>query len=117
MANGKAQSKDPYNAREPSYVGNLFSQNRPAPEAPVGLIGVLRLSNCFASRRSCCTQDDSCYTFLITRMRTPILLAVFISMSALALPQNLPAPPAISDPKLITSTPNANVEQNQQSLS
>lgn len=50
-------------------------------------------------------------------MRTPILLAVFISMSALALPQNLPAPPAISDPKLITSTPNANVEQNQQSLS
>ena len=33
------------------------------------------------------------------------------------LPQNLPAPQAITDPKLITSKPNANVEQNQQSLS
>ena len=38
-------------------------------------------------------------------------------MSTLALPQKLPAPQAITDPKLITSKPNANVEQNQQSLS
>ena len=52
-------------------------------------------------------------------MRTLILLAavISISMSTLALPQNLPAPQAITDPKLITSKPNANVEQNQQSLS
>ena len=50
-------------------------------------------------------------------MRTLILLAIVISMSTLALPQNLPAPQAITDPKLITSKPNANVEQNQQSLS
>ena len=50
-------------------------------------------------------------------MRTLILLAIVISMSTLALPQKLPAPQAITDPKLITSKPNANVEQNQQSLS
>src|SRR6478752_2598294 len=50
-------------------------------------------------------------------MRTPILLAIVISMSTLALPQTLPAPQAITDPKQITSKPNANVEQNQQSLS
>ena len=50
-------------------------------------------------------------------MRTLILFAVFISMSTLALTQKLPAPQAITDPKLITSKPNANVEQNQQSLS
>src|SRR4029077_9992834 len=37
--------------------------------------------------------------------------------STLALPQKLPAPQAITDPKLIASKPNANVEQNQQSLS
>jgi dipeptidyl aminopeptidase/acylaminoacyl peptidase len=45
------------------------------------------------------------------------MLATVISMSTLTLPQNLPAPQAITDPKLITSKPNANVEQNQQSLS
>ena len=50
-------------------------------------------------------------------MRTLILFAIVISMSTLALPQKLPAPQAITDPKLITSKPNANVEQNQQSLS
>src|SRR6478752_4727089 len=50
-------------------------------------------------------------------MRTPILLAIVISMSTLALPQKLPAPRAITDPKQISSKPNANVEQNQQSLS
>jgi Tol biopolymer transport system component len=52
-------------------------------------------------------------------MRMLILLAavISISMSTLASPQNLPAPQAITDPKLITSKPNANVEQNQQSLS
>ena len=55
--------------------------------------------------------------FSYYRMRTLILLAIVISMSTLALPQKLPAPQAITDPKLITSKPNANVEQNQQSLS
>ncbi|MGA9801408.1 MAG: S9 family peptidase [Terriglobales bacterium] len=50
-------------------------------------------------------------------MRSLTLLAMVISMSTLALPQNLPAPHAITDPKQITSTPNANVQQNQQSLS
>ena len=50
-------------------------------------------------------------------MRTLILLAIVIFMSTLALSQKLPAPQAITDPKLITSKPNANVEQNQQSLS
>ncbi len=50
-------------------------------------------------------------------MRTLILLAVVISMPTFALPQNLPAPQAITDAKLVTSKPNANVEQNQQSLS
>ena len=50
-------------------------------------------------------------------MRSLILLAIVISMSTLTLPQNLPAPQAITDPKQITSKPNANVEQNQQSLS
>jgi dipeptidyl aminopeptidase/acylaminoacyl peptidase len=50
-------------------------------------------------------------------MRTLILLATVISMSTLAFTQNLPTPQAITDPKLITSKPNANVEQNQQSLS
>src|ERR1700675_4790024 len=48
-------------------------------------------------------------------MRSLALLV--ISMSTLALPQNLPAPQAITDPKQITSKPNANVEQNQQGLS
>src|ERR1700680_4963784 len=46
-----------------------------------------------------------------------ILLAIVISMSTLALAQSLPAPQAITDPKQITSKPNAQVEQNQQSLS
>jgi dipeptidyl aminopeptidase/acylaminoacyl peptidase len=46
-----------------------------------------------------------------------ILLAIIISMSTLALAQSLPAPQAITDPKQITSKPNAQVEQNQQSLS
>jgi dipeptidyl aminopeptidase/acylaminoacyl peptidase len=50
-------------------------------------------------------------------MRTLILLPIVISMSALTLTQNLPAPQVITDPKQITSKPNANVEQNQQSLS
>ena len=50
-------------------------------------------------------------------MRTLILVAIVISMSTLSLPQTLPVPQAITDPKQITSKPNANVEQNQQSLS
>jgi dipeptidyl aminopeptidase/acylaminoacyl peptidase len=50
-------------------------------------------------------------------MRPLILLVVVISMNTLTVPQTLPAPQAITDPKQITSKPNANVEQNQQSLS
>src|SRR5580765_1049732 len=50
-------------------------------------------------------------------MRTLILLATVISMSTLTPAQTLPVPQAITDPKQITSKPNAQVEQNQQSLS
>jgi dipeptidyl aminopeptidase/acylaminoacyl peptidase len=50
-------------------------------------------------------------------MRSLILFTMVMSMSTRGLPQNLPAPQAITDPKQITSKPNANVEQNQQSLS
>src|ERR1700675_1124384 len=50
-------------------------------------------------------------------MRSLTLLAMVISMSTLTLPQTLPAPQAITDPKQIASKPNAQVEQNQQSLS
>jgi dipeptidyl aminopeptidase/acylaminoacyl peptidase len=50
-------------------------------------------------------------------MRTLVLLGIVISMSTVTLPQNLPAPQAITDPKQISSRPNAQVEQNQQSLS
>ena len=56
-------------------------------------------------------------TLFLPPMRSLILLVMVISMSTLALPQTLPAPQAITDPKQITSKPNANVEQNQQSLS
>src|ERR1041385_5090903 len=50
-------------------------------------------------------------------MRTLILLAAVISMSTLTPAQTLPVPQAITDPKQITSKPNAQVEQNQQNLS
>ena len=50
-------------------------------------------------------------------MRSLTLLAMVISMSTLTLPQTLSAHQAITDPKQITSKPNADVEQNQQSLS
>src|ERR1700676_5758166 len=56
-------------------------------------------------------------TLFLPSMRTLILFAIVISMCTLSLPQNLPAPQAITDAKQITSKPNANVEQNQQSLS
>jgi dipeptidyl aminopeptidase/acylaminoacyl peptidase len=46
-----------------------------------------------------------------------IFLAVLVSMSPLTSAQTLSAPQAITDPKQITSKPNAQVEQNQQSLS
>jgi dipeptidyl aminopeptidase/acylaminoacyl peptidase len=49
-------------------------------------------------------------------MRTLILFCLF-SMSAIMSAQTVPAPQAITDPKQITSKPNAQVEQNQQSLS
>src|SRR3984893_1743125 len=56
-------------------------------------------------------------TLFLPSMRTHILFAIVISMCTLSLPQNLPAPQAITDPKQIASKPNAQVEQNQQSLS
>ena len=50
-------------------------------------------------------------------MRTLILLAHRHLYEHLTAAQTLPVPQAITDPKQITSKPNANVEQNQQSLS
>src|SRR5579863_1613184 len=50
-------------------------------------------------------------------MRALIPFAIVVFMSTFATPQTLPVPRAITDPKQITSKPNANVEQNQQSLS
>jgi dipeptidyl aminopeptidase/acylaminoacyl peptidase len=50
-------------------------------------------------------------------MRTLTLFAIVLSMSTLIQAQTLPAPQAITDPQQISSKPNAQVEQNQQSLS
>src|SRR6202521_986754 len=50
-------------------------------------------------------------------MRTLIPFAIVILMSTFAPAQTLPVPQAITDPKQIASKPNAQVEQNQQSLS
>jgi len=51
-------------------------------------------------------------------MRIPSLLffPIVAFISSVAAPQTLPMPQAITDPKQITSKPNANVEQFQQSL-
>jgi dipeptidyl aminopeptidase/acylaminoacyl peptidase len=51
-----------------------------------------------------------------TLMRALILFALALTMN-IASAQTLPAPQVITDPKLITSKINAQVEQNQQSLS
>src|SRR6202167_6089888 len=50
-------------------------------------------------------------------MRIPTLFAIVMFMSSVASAQTLPLPKAITDPKQIASKPNAQVEQNQQSLS
>jgi dipeptidyl aminopeptidase/acylaminoacyl peptidase len=50
-------------------------------------------------------------------MRALIPFAIVVFMSTFAGPQTLPVPQAVTDPKQISSKPNANVEQNQQSLS
>src|SRR5262249_49984101 len=50
-------------------------------------------------------------------MRTLLCFAIFLVMTTLTLAQTLPAPTAISDPKQVTSKPNADVEQGEQSLS
>ena len=50
-------------------------------------------------------------------MRSQFLFAIVILMSTLAVPQTLPTPQAITDPKQITSKPDAQVEQNEESLS
>ena len=45
-------------------------------------------------------------------MRTPLLFAIVIAMSTIALTQTLPAPPAVTDPKQISSKSKAQVEKN-----
>ena len=50
-------------------------------------------------------------------MRTFLPFAIVVLMSTFAASQVLPVPHAITDPKQITSKPNANVEQFQQNLS
>ncbi len=50
-------------------------------------------------------------------MRIVLLFAMVMSMSTIALPETLPIPQAITDPKQITSKPSADVEQNEPSLS
>jgi dipeptidyl aminopeptidase/acylaminoacyl peptidase len=50
-------------------------------------------------------------------MRSLIPFAIVVFMSTFAPAQTLPVLQAVTDPKQITSKPNANVEQNQQSLS
>ena len=47
----------------------------------------------------------------------PTLFLLLMAMSSSLLAQTLPVPHAITDPKQVTSQPNAQVEQNQQSLS
>jgi dipeptidyl aminopeptidase/acylaminoacyl peptidase len=49
-------------------------------------------------------------------MRILILFAIVACMSIVATSQTLPVPQAVTDPKQITSRPNANVEQFSQSL-
>ncbi len=49
-------------------------------------------------------------------MRILIPFVIVVCMSTVAATQTLPVPQAITDPKQITSKPNANVEQFQQSL-
>jgi len=50
-------------------------------------------------------------------MRIHATFLIFIVMSTLAIAQTLPIPPAITDPKQVTSKPDAEVEQGEQSLS
>ena len=49
-------------------------------------------------------------------MRAIIPFVIVVLMSTLALAQSLPAPHAITDPKQISSKPNARVDQRSQSL-
>src|SRR5271169_2801656 len=50
------------------------------------------------------------------RIRVSLFFAIVVATSAVAAAQTLPVPQAITDPKQITSKPNANVEQFSQSL-
>jgi dipeptidyl aminopeptidase/acylaminoacyl peptidase len=50
-------------------------------------------------------------------MRFLLLFAMVMSVSTVALPESLPLPQAVTDPKQVASKPNARVEQNEQSLS
>jgi dipeptidyl aminopeptidase/acylaminoacyl peptidase len=52
-----------------------------------------------------------------TAMRTLTLFVMVLIMSTLAVAQTLAAPQVISDPKQVTSKPDAQVEQNEQGLS
>ena len=51
------------------------------------------------------------------RMRLALPFAIFVIMSTFASAEVLQSPKVITDPKQITSKPNANVDQSQQSLS
>src|SRR5271156_105579 len=63
------------------------------------------------------TQEREVTVTFFKPMRIPIYLffAIVVIMTVAAT-QTLPVPQAITDPKQITSKPNANVEQFQQSL-
>src|SRR5437763_167542 len=50
-------------------------------------------------------------------MRNLLLFVIVVIMSATTMAQSLPVPHATTDPKLVTSKPSAQVEQNEQSLS
>src|SRR5207248_2034919 len=52
-----------------------------------------------------------------TTMRIHMAFLILIIMSTLTAAQTLPAPQAVTDPKQVTSKPNAEVEQGEQSLS
>ncbi len=86
------------------------------------------------SRTSHSAQDDkgSATLFLLWRRRQghsagcktnlmrniiPFVIVIIITMSTITVAQSLPVPQPITDPKQITSKPNAKVDQHSQSLS
>jgi dipeptidyl aminopeptidase/acylaminoacyl peptidase len=55
--------------------------------------------------------------FSLAAMRIPFLFAIVILMSTITVGRALPVPEAVTDPKLIASKPDADVEQSEPSLS